>query len=183
MAEAAPSGLAAHLRPGEVLLWHGAPDAGLRLKPAREDIEAGLWGLGATALLALLAWAIGAFGRLFPILRAGVVAALLALLALSLHPLLLKHRLLMHRLRRTRYALTNRRALVLTGTRRARLLSLELRPDTQLALSEDTPPTLSLWHWPENAHRETLPEEIHFRYLSDPRTPHRIARQILQEMS
>ena len=182
MSDTAPSDFAAHLRPGEALLWHGAPRADLRLKPTRNDVTAGLWGVVATALMVLFSWAVGGF-EVFPALRVVVIVPLAALLVLSLYPLLLKHRLMMASLRRTRYGLSNQRVLVQTGVRHPYLFSLDLRPDTQITLSEGTIPFLSFANWPEDTHKESVPETLDFLYLRDAHSPYQIARDILQELT
>ena len=168
----------AHLRPGETLLWQGGPGE-VGIKPAREDIIAGLWGLGTLALLVSLLWIAGVFHIIWPV-TVLVALPLVAILVLSFYQLLLKHRLLAAQSRRALYALTNRRAMVLTKAQGGRLFALEIRPGTEVALNDAT---LSLWHWPGKGNKEAVPEEIHFPFLADGQTPYAKAREIVQEMS
>lgn len=120
-----------HLAPGERLLWQGRPDPAFRLSPRerRRAPVAAVLALGALAV-SLRFWPADA--------KTGAVwlmlAAFLALLAVL--PAWLRTR----GLRRSAYAVTDRRALMLEG---GRLRSWPIGPETRPRLNDQTPP--SLW--------------------------------------
>lgn len=120
-----PGGWGPYLAPGERLLWEGAPATGLRLRPGDGGgIVVGLIFVGFGSVWTVQAAAAGG-PAVLPWLAALPV---LTGLWLGLGRLFWDR----HRRRHTRYALTDRRALIATAHRGRRMRALTIAPGMQL---------------------------------------------------
>ncbi len=136
-----PGPFAPHLEPGERLLWRGRPAGDFRFRIGsrrglgREELLCLLVGLG------FLAAGITVFWRLAPLVAHGGAAAGEAAFALAgaaggVGLIVGPHWADMRRRQRQHYALTDRRALVLTGDR---LMAHPLGPDSPAELIPGDP--------------------------------------------
>lgn len=128
--------IAAKLAPGEALLWQGQPEPGRRV-PLRATVYASVLG-GLTAVLLLASWFVAVWHATMPnariiVLGLIVAAALATFFALRLT--LLDRRRARARDKRTAYAITDRRALVLAGPY---LTEVALGPETEVKRLGDT---------------------------------------------
>lgn len=112
--------IAAALDQGERLLWQGHPEPGRRV-PVRATIYAILLSIAAFALL-ILSWYLALWHADAPQIRLlvfGLIGTAAFLTFLALRVTLLDRRRARARDRRTAYAITDRRALILAGPYRA----------------------------------------------------------------
>lgn len=152
--------IAARLAPEEVLLWQGQPEPGRRV-PLRATIIAAVFGT-ITAVLLLMSWFLAIWHSDMPNVRAIVFALIAAAALLSFFTLrltLLDRRRARARDKRTAYAITDRRALVLAGPY---LTEVALGPETEIKRLGDT---LRI------SQGET---SLHFERLSDARAAQRL---------
>lgn len=174
-----PESWAHYLDPDEVLLWEGAPAAGLRMRGA--DVLASLFGVA--FLMGALFWTfmaaslaqgseLGAWFWMFglPFIVAGVWMAV----GRPFWRAWLR--------RRTRYALTDRRAIVASRALRRSLVSYPLDARTQVDYRPGR--EASIWFAQEvrrgrKGQSHTVPKG--FEYLRDGDAVYRLVRQVQQQ--
>lgn len=173
------------LEPGEALLWHGAPIAGVRLRRRWQDLSAGLWGMATCAgLWGVYIYLAGQKSGVGLVVAGWIILALIfAIFALSLYHILVKHRAATRILDHSQYAVTGRRALVLESGRKSQVLCLSFTAATNLHVTENSPATLSLWDNDGGGTKGAEPAALQFHYIERGDEPARIIRGILEALS
>ncbi len=138
----------AHLHKGERVLWQGRP---VRKPPSARHIrsETAL----TLAVIAGLGWAYFALSG-YPVPRLAIMGVLILLAAVLFLPLILAAIATRRYLRRTAYAITSKRALILSGKQ---LFAQPLNANTRYRLSGKVPETLEIWDAREQARAEVPP--------------------------
>jgi len=145
-----------HLHKGERVLWQGRP---VRLPPSTRHIRSEI--ALTFAVIAGLGWAYFALSGV-PVPRLAIMGVLLMLAAALFLPLILAPIAARRYLRRTAYAITSKRALILSGER---LYAQPLNANTRFRLSGMVPETLEIWDATVQDRAEVPP--LRFQQLAD----------------
>ena len=173
----------ANLQPGEALLWQGAPDPNARVMRKKNNVSLGIWWFATfTALLGIFAFAAYAHLTFSALSLSGVLflGLLFFILGPPVYLILIDHHLETRALRRSRFAVTDRRVMVLEGGRKARVFSQAFANIASLHISQDPLPTLSLWDADNSGRKEAPVANIHFRQLTNADDPARLIRERME---
>lgn len=157
------------LKRGEVILWLGRPV--VRPQYTRQlRLEFTL----TLAVISGLGWAYYALSG-YPMPRLAILGVLLMLVAALFLPLVLEPIAARIYLRRTAYAITTERALILSGKQ---FYSQPLNANTRFRLSSTLPATLVIWDATDQARAEVSP--LRFQSLADGGAA-RVLQQLLED--
>lgn len=170
-----------HFSRGEKLLWQGAPVTGQRAKPDQNMIKAGV----TTLLLCLGLGAVAQFGGLSGVKLTVLYIIMAVLMIIAAYAVFIEPFLILRGRKDARYAITNKRALMLKlpkSPKAMALFEMRLTVGTRIHLDQGPPATLTLWQEPESRNKDAQAAVLKFSNLENGDEAYQILRALLQEM-
>lgn len=176
------SALLPPLEEDEKILWQGGPASGFRLRPKADDVKAGA--LGIVVGVGLYGFASMMRSSDAP-LTGAVVIKLLAvfILLVSFYMIVVQHRVLAAKQRKSAYTITNMRAIVQHFGRNPRLFEQPLLKTTVVHLSEHPLYVISIWNQNTDHNKGRDPVVLLFQHLENGQEPYMIIKDIQRGMA